>query len=152
MVQHADIDHTGLTGISSVELDYATRTSGINITGTTEGGATTVITGASTSFDGTAVWVEIFSPETLTPAGVNGQITMWLYEDGSSIGRIMNNASSGGSDYLPVYGKRKITPSAGSHTYSWRASVSTTSGTPYVGGGAGGAGNFPPAFMCITKV
>jgi hypothetical protein len=46
----------------------------------------------------------------------------------------------------------RFTPSAGSHTYSFGATASSTTGTPQIGAGAGGGAVQAPAFLRILKV
>lgn len=134
------------------ELDYVEFTSNVSPTATTEGTANTVVTGSSVAYDGsTVVIIEFFSSNSRADTGAaNRSMTIWLYEDGSSIGSIGTlNTPAAGNDNKPICCIRRLTPSNGSHTYSIRASVSA--GTGVIVGGAGGAGNAAPGFIRITK-
>ena len=143
---------TGGGGGTEMELDYAQITSTANPTATTEGTANTVITGNAVTYDGaTTVLVEFFSPYARPDDTTNGrELRIYLYEDGSSIGRMaLYIAGQGGGPAPGHIAKRRITPSAGSHTYSIRASVNAGTGT--ILAGAGGSGNDMPAYMRIVK-
>jgi hypothetical protein len=50
---------------------------------------------------------------------------------------------------LPGYAQRRITPTAGAHTYSFAATVSGGTGT--VAASTGGLGQYQPAFIRITR-
>jgi hypothetical protein len=138
------------------EYEYQEVTSDVTISATAEGSATTIITADAVTFDGvTAVNIEFAARY----FGFNGtgnagdSLNVWLFQDGSSIGTFANMASGGTStqERWPCYGHRRLTPSAGSHTYSVRATVTNASRTGIVGGGAGGSGNGTPITLRITK-
>lgn len=137
----------------SDELDYVEFTSNVLPTATTEGAANTVVTGSTISFDGsTTIMIEFFSwgsrPDS---SGAGRTLTLYLFEDGVSVGLIgFMNTPAAGFDNKPLHLFRRRTPSAGNHTYSIRASVST--GTGLVGAGVGGSGNAVPGFIRIRKV
>lgn len=136
------------------ELAYNEYTSDVTVTATTEATANTVVTASAVTFDGaTQAIIEFFTPWADQPA-TPATLKFWLYDGSSSIGQTGMYASSsanGGTTslYLPVYLSRRLTPSAASHTYSIRASV--TSGTGTVHGGAGGAGVLVPGFIRIRS-
>lgn len=135
------------------ELDYVEFTSNVSPTATTEGTANTVVTGNSVAYDGsTIVLIEFFANNARPATDAAGRsLTLWLYEDGSSIGQIGLIATPAASTSTSVINcARRITPSNASHTYSIRASVS--GGTGLVAAGAGGAGNTAPGYIRITKV
>ena len=138
------------------EFDYAQITSPVNIVGTSEAAATTIVTGNAVTYDGsTIVMVECFF-EYFQQPGADTNSALYLYDGASSIGRIAlqtgpNATGYSGSLRFPgVGGRRRITPSAGAHTYSIRGMV--PAGTGVVSAGAGGNGNGAPGFIRITKV
>ena len=134
------------------EYDYAQITSDVNVTATTEAGADTVITGASVAYDGsTIVEIEFFAPVAQLEDTAGRFMSVWLYDGASSIGQIafLRNPAAAHMNWS-VVGKTRLTPSAASHTYSVRASVSA--GTGVVSAGAGGTGVNRPAYLRITKV
>lgn len=144
-------------GTPTVELDYAQFTTTVSPTATTEAGADVVVTGNAVSYDGTTTVAIEFVAGTLRPAAVLGAILrLWLFQDGASIGRLATftgeSTSGGGSvgAYTACHAVRRLTPTAGSHTYSVRADVST--GTASIEAGAGGAGNNVPGFIRISRV
>lgn len=133
------------------ELDYATFTSAVTVTATSEATANTVVTGAGVAYDGsTDVMIEFFSYAVQGP-GSNGVISLVLYDGSSSIGTIaqINQPTVAGAFITPVLVARRLTPSAATHTYSVRAFVNTGSGSVYAG--SGGVGNAMPGFIRITK-
>lgn len=118
----------------------------VNITATTAATANTVVTAPAVVFDGnTAVWVEFGCSAIDTPN--NTSLLVVLYEGSAQVG----TASWGqltpptGVDRVPVFLKRRLTPAAGSRTYSVRAWV--VSGTGVVRSSV----NYMPAFIRITK-
>lgn len=136
------------------ELDYVQITSNVSPTATTEGTANTVVTASAVSFDGaTPVLIEFFSPRARPDDAANGrELHFWLYQDGSSIGRIgqVVAGQGGGPATMPIKLERRMTPASGSRTYSIRASVNA--GTGVIVAGAGGSGADMPAFIRISEV
>ena len=134
-----------------VELGYSQITSNVVITSTTAGSGDTVISALTVVCDGSPIVVEFFSPQARPNATSNAEMSISLYEDGSEEtrqwGRFYNGA--GGFDNKPAHLVRRLTPSAGSHTYSVKAYVSTGSGS--VGGGSGGTSS-APAFLRVSKI
>jgi hypothetical protein len=131
------------------QWDYAQLTTGIAITATTEATATTIITGNAVTYDGSIVMVEFYAPQVWF-TDITGRLV--LYQDGSSIGFIANcSAATGTSVLQAVHATRRLTPTAGSHTYSIRG-FKSGGGTFTVTGDAGGAGLFVPAFLRITPL
>jgi hypothetical protein len=141
-----------VTGLPGEELDYVEKTTNTSITATTEAAANTVVTANAVAFNGsTTVMIEFFSPSIATQATSSVFVTCWLYDGSSSIGligRVRTTAAVAGAWALT--GKRRLTPSNATHTYSIRAM--TTSGTSTVEGGAGGTAANMPAFIRITRV
>jgi hypothetical protein len=133
------------------EFDYVQITSPVNVTGTSEAAATAIVTGSAVSYDGsTAVIVDFFAPYYTTLAS-NDNLSFYLYDGSSSIGRmgLVTNNSSSLSSRTPPHLSRRITPSNASHTYSIRGVV--PSGTGVVGAGNGTISNDAAAFIRITK-
>jgi len=157
---HATIDHTGLTGVggsadlAGEELDYVQITSAASITGTSEGGATTVITGTSIALDGsTTILVEVDAPY-WRPDGTNSgdNISLWLFDGATHLGRLkFFRQRSTGFFEVPLHAEIRLTPSNASHQYIVKASVNA--GTGSIGAGPGGSGGDDvPAFLRITRV
>lgn len=130
------------------ELAYAEFTSNVSITATTEATANTIKAAPAVTFDGsTAVYIECYSPSWQTVA-TNG-IFVVLYQDGTSIGRIGDFYAGAGLVNVAGVVERRMTPAAGSRTYSIRAYTNT--GTATVVGGAGGVGNMVPGYIRIVR-
>ena len=134
------------------ELSYVAFTSDTSITATTEATANTVVTAAPVTFDGsTVVMVEFFCSTIEADLVLGRSISVYLYDGAASIGRLTAVISqTTTSNRYPTFLAHRLTPSAASHTYSIRASVSAGAGT--VSGGAGGVGNVMPGFIRITRI
>jgi hypothetical protein len=136
------------------ELSYVENTGGpFSVTATVEGSGDTIVTAGAVTLDGTTNIIVQWGAASLIPADVGGAwLNMILFDNGSSIGIFggaMNDASpSTNSIHAPVHQERRLTPSAGSHTYSIRAFVST--GTGQINAGAGGAGSDMPAYIRVV--
>ena len=131
------------------EFDYVEKTSNTTISATTEGAADTIVTGASVTYDGsTAVYIGFYATNIQVASG--GSVTICLFQDGSAIGNLWFNSGADTSENTPCgLVLRKLTPSAGAHTYSIRGFRATGNGT--IAGGAGGSGAAMPCFMRIFK-
>lgn len=126
------------------ELAYTAFTANVSITGTTSATATTIVTAPALTFDGsTTVEIECYA-YAWQPGMTN--VVNDLYMDGASIGVIGWN--EGG--ILTMHNKGRVTPAAGSHTFSSRAYVDAGTGTIY--GAVGGAANGAPGFIRVTRV
>lgn len=136
------------------ELDYVEKTSDTSVTATSEATADTVVTGSAVAYDGSTIVQIQFGANYIQPdqAAAARSISVWLYDGSSSIGRmtIARNDAAAAFPTYPVYATRRLTPSAATHTYSIRASVSAGTGT--IGAGAGGNGNAMPGYIRIVRV
>jgi hypothetical protein len=131
------------SGVPGYEFDYVERTTNLSVSATTAAGADTFIDGNSITFDGsTIVLVEFSAP--LADSSVFLSVSLW---DGTTdLGVIVqsNGVTAG------LRGARRLTPSAGAHTFhikAWRGATSAT-----VQAAAGGAGTRVPAFYRVTRV
>ncbi len=142
------------SGLPGYEIGYDQITTGVNITGTTEAGANTIITCAAHTFDGTPVICEFFSPQVAFPtASLGNSLGINLWEGATELGNLvfMRVDQISNQDFKSVYARYRFTPSAASHTYLLKAYASSTTGTPSIGAGAGGVGANVPAFVRFTK-
>lgn len=132
--------------------EFSTADAGVNVTVTTEAGASTIVSAPALVFDGlTPVIVTAFCPYWLSPA-VNGAYLMGEIFD-SVTGALgyggliaTPSASTTGLTFRTI---RRITPAAGSHIFSLRAWVS--SGTGVYASGPGGAGHYVPGFIRVSR-
>jgi microcystin-dependent protein len=128
-----------------VELGYSQITSNVSITGTSTA-QTVVIAPLTVVCDGSPILVEFFSANIVSPSSQYLNISLW--EDGVEKTRYW--ASSGLSQQQSALPQYRLTPSAGSHTYSVRAF--TTSGTGTVAAGTGSTTGTAPAFLRVSKI
>lgn len=130
---------------------YTENTSGANITGTAT--PDVFLTAGAFTPDGTSAYRFEFSAGAIEPSNTAGRtLTIYLYEDGVQIGVLIQveAVSATATPRTACYGSRRFTPTNASHTYSIRAAVSA--GTGVILAGAGGAGNFVPAYLLVTKL
>lgn len=132
------------------ELSYVERTTALSPTAATEATAETFVTAAAVVFDGTTrVKIECFSPYWRPAATASQVIVAYLFDGETSLGTIAYSSTPAAAvNYQPLNASCFLTPSAASHTYSIRISVS--SGTGVVAGGPGGAAADVPAYIRIT--
>jgi len=133
------------------ELAYAQITVSKAVAQTSETSADLVVAAPAVSLDGaTTVLIELFAPS-IAPAAASGAgINMWLNQNGASIGRIgatQNNAAV--LLAVPFYAARRMTPSAGSHTFAWAATQ--FGGNATIAAGPGGLGQYEPAYIRVTR-
>lgn len=136
------------------EWDYKQATADVTgINATTEGGASTVITGNAVTFDGTRVKLEFFAPEIVNVGGTGtNKLTVVFLRDSTVIGQVVvlergSTFGNGESAKAECFD----TPSAGSHSYAVKAFSAATSPNYTVKAGAGGSGNLVPAYLRVTK-
>lgn len=133
-----------------VTVSYVQFTTGVGISATTEASANTVVTSAAVTADGTTeYWVEFFSPQWIAGSAGNN-LTAVLYDGISSIGIMGVYGDTSTQAYGPAVVKRKITPSAGSHTYSIRGFINAGAAAQF-SGQAGGAGNHVPGYIKVSS-
>lgn len=140
-----------INGAIPHELAYTQLTAIRTVTSTTEVSADAVIIGPAVTYDGaTPVLVECFAPAALPPPAASAQLHLWLYQDGVSIGRLAFILSAAAAQAaVPVHAARRLTPTAGSHQFTFAATVSGASGS--VNGGPGGVGQYMPGYIRVTR-
>ena len=139
----------------NLELDYVQITSDVTVSGTAEtsAGSTLVVTGSAVTYDGaTTVILEFFAPGWEPGLTSGNDVRLGLYEGSTFLGRLALTqmaVTGGNADNKPLRALYRFTPSAGSHTYAIRASRTSANGI--IRAGAGGATNYVPAFIRITR-
>jgi hypothetical protein len=111
------------------ELAYAEFTADVPVTATTQPAAQTVVTAPAVTFDGlTAVWVEFQAPRVDAGPGSVTVLDLW---DGSTDLGILGSVRGVVSDFVgaPVNRSRRLTPTAGAHTFSVRVWRTVSDGT-----------------------
>lgn len=133
-------------------LDYAQKTSDTTISNSVQASADTIATGAAVTYDGTTVvLIEVVASAVQTGSTSGDRVTLSIFEDGSVLADVMLLQANSVPVIATGYGAFRKTPSAGSHTYSFRAyRTGTGNGTVFASTGAAGAR--VPAYIQITKV
>jgi len=135
-------------------VDYTEFTSNVTISASTEGTATTVVSAAAHTFDGTTLHKIEFYCVTVSSPATNGAGVYFGLFDGSTdlgqIGRYIQDTSGSQQWFGGVHLRRFMTPSAASHTYSIRAWC--TGATGFVcRAGTGGSITDLPGYIRITS-
>ena len=132
---------------SGAEIAYSPVTATVNVASTTEATPTTVISPGAITFNGSPVIVEFFTPAAITPTAGARSVVVGLYEGGTEITRLGIVAGLTIQIETALYCRYRFTPSAAAHTYTIGAWANSTTGTPQIVAGAGGAVAYPPAFV-----
>ena len=133
------------------ELDYAQITAPVTgVTASTEATAVPLVSGNSVTYDGSKVRIEIFSPQVDNAGGATGPCIAVILRDSTVLGHVDLSNGLGTVGALAAQGVVFDTPSAGSHTYAWKAYGGGTA-TYSIKAGAGGTGNLVPAYLRVTK-
>jgi hypothetical protein len=114
-------------------------------------GTVTLITSGAITYDGTTNIVVTYSSPDVEQSSGSATVDYHLYQDGTDIG-ILGRLPNG-SNNRPMYLRsRRLTPTAGSHTFSIRGtSTAGVSGSQEHAGG-GGIGALDPRTLTITAV
>lgn len=144
-----DLDASGHS--PAYELAYAEGIAPVTITATTAAGADVVATLPAVTLDGSMkVLLSVFAPYGQGPSSGAKSLTLVFFDGSTQLGEFTIVRQTGGStERTPINLSRRATPSAGVHTFSWRAYVDSGSGV--VGAGAGGAGNQLPLYIRMTR-
>jgi hypothetical protein len=127
----------------ALELDYVERTSDLTVSATTVAGANTLITGNSVLYDGsTRICVEVY----IAGSAASQFMDLTIWDGATDLGAIGDTSSAGST----ILGRRFLTPSAGSHTFTVKAYRGTGSATVFAGSG-GTSGQYLPAYLRITR-
>jgi hypothetical protein len=140
-----------LNAIIPHELAYTQSTATKLVTVGVEASADAVVIGPAVTYDGaTPVIVECFAPAVVPAAVAGANVMLWLYQDGVSIGRLATvQTPAAGVFIAPVHLTRRITPTAGSHQYTFAATVNGGNGNVFAG--TGGLGQYQPSFIRVTR-
>jgi hypothetical protein len=129
------------------ELGYVERTTDLSVTtAATEATPVDLLTLPAITFDGTiSVVLDFFAHFELGPtAGAALVVNLW--GDGANISRIcQSNNPVSVTNILPVFGRRRLTPTAGSHTYVARAWAASTTSIVH------GVAPYPPASLRMMR-
>ena len=135
------------------EFGYDQITATVNVTGTAEAAATTIITCAAHTFDGGAVMAQFYGAIKPDSSAAGDFIAVALFESTTIISRfaIVQNNVTGAVIIVSTTGQLRFTPTAASHTYTVQAWTSVNASASIVAGAGGTAAN-APAFVRFVKV
>ncbi len=137
--------------LPGAEIGYDQITGSVTISSSTEATGTTVIAGSAHYFDGGPVIATFFASAINTGGSANDTLFLTLFEASTEIGRLAAFVTpAANSLFVPVFGSCRFTPTAGMHTYSVTGFFAGHAGAVNVG--AGGTGNYLPAFIRFAKV
>ena len=136
------------------EIGYDQITSPVNVASTTQATPTSIISCAAHTFDGAAVLLTVYFPYVENGSAAVASVFFNLFEGATNLGVMGELGLAAGTLQILTTAAAlfRFTPTAGSHTYTISAWANSTTGTPQMGAGAGGTGNFMPAFARFTKV
>lgn len=136
---------------SAGELDYVQVTADVTISGTTEGAATTIITGTSQAYAAVPTMIDVFIPRLDFGAHASGNTLILLLYDGATlIGRIGVIAyPANGAFIVPFRASYRLTPTAATHQYIVKAF--RTNANVIAELGSGGSGEQLPAFIRVSR-
>jgi len=133
------------------EIDYVEITSPVSISGASEGASNTCITGTNLTYANVPHIIEVFCPALVTSTSSGSSVVAMLYDGGTVLGRLgvakNESAVAVGSTLMA---RKRITPTAATHQYIVKAW--STAGTGGFNGGAGGTGDYIPAYIRVTRV
>ena len=141
-----------IEALLATPLAYQEFTANVPVAATAELAATTVVTAPAVTTDGSPIVVEFYAAFVVPAAVVGAYIYFFLYDGATSQGLLAGvmNPSAAANSGTPVFLQRRLTPSAGSHTYSMRAAgAGTPVGNVYAG--VGGAGIWNPGFIRVRR-
>lgn len=129
------------------ELAYAETTSDLGVTQTVEASAQTLVSAGAVTFDGaTAVVISVYAARVATGGTSGAAIVVNLWQDSTDLGRLAYVATvANASAIVPMFASRRLTPAAGSKTYSARAWRVTANGI------IAAASPYLPAYIRIVE-
>lgn len=151
----ADVPHdiqalgVALDTIVAKELGYVEATATVSITSASPGAAHMLASLPAITFAARPIRLEFFTPYAQPASTANAQLLFGFFDGETQLGiaaQLLNPASS--LYIVPIYAARRLTPSAGSHTYSARAWQASGNGSVQPGDGAGN--NRQPMFIRAT--
>lgn len=135
------------TDLDTFNVASATLAAPVNITGTSSGAATTILsTGAFTVENPGTFLVTVFTPS-LVRGTTNLDLELW---DGATLLTTLMSHATAAVPLIPVTMRALVTLAAGSHTLIVKGFVDA--GTGVFGAGAGTTGAAPNAFITVQPV
>jgi hypothetical protein len=132
-------------------LAYVEFTANVSVTATTAATAVTVVSSGALTYEAAPIEIECYAPQVDTAAVAAASVRSTLWDASTDLGWIGGLVTpSAAITGVPHYSKRRLTPTAASHTYIWKAYRSGGNGTIY--GGAGGADVRLPGFIQVRGI
>jgi len=151
--QTTGVKWAAAAGGGGVTVDsYVQGTSDVTITADDSASANTIVTAAAITADGSTVYcIEFYTPGIVITGGI---YAILILKDSTTLvtrlSQTIAAGSAGVTSQAPVYVRRYLTPSAGSHTYSIRGWAYTSSDSYTVSGGSGSGDSLPPLYIRVT--
>ena len=131
------------------ELSYTEFTSNVSVTATSAASPNDVVSSGAVTYEAKPIRITFQTTGVQLGSTANAELLIHLWDGSTDLGRLALIKGVDGTEtvVVPVQASRKLTPSAGSHTYKVTAYRTGSDGTIY--GGAGGAGTTMPGFLRI---
>jgi len=135
------------------EISYTQITANVTITSTTEATGTTLISPGAITFDGTAVYCELFGHLSSDAQAAGDNTVVSLFEGATQITELAwFRPEVALTAVIPIFARYKFTPTAASHTYTITGFTTNSTGSnAKLQAGAGGTGSVPPAYVRFVK-
>lgn len=130
------------------EIAYAEITANVTVAAP---GPTDIVSTAAITYAATPIIIEFGAAEVETGAPQGAFVLVNLWDGATDLGQIgflINPGSAGAVLGAAMAARRRLTPTAASHTYRVRASAAGAAGK--VSAGTGVAGQYAPAYIRIT--
>ena len=135
-----------------VELGYSEITSPVAVNSTNIASPNVCISPMTVVCDGSPVLVEVYTPYLEAPTTAGAGVFPWLSYDGAYYKMGLHTTDVAAASYSATFLSRRLTPSAGSHTFGVVATLTSGSNGGF-GAGAGTAGNaHSPAYIRVSKI
>lgn len=152
-IDGAVVSYVGVPGsLVGQEIGYSERTSGFTASASSAATAADMGMSITLTADGvTPYMLEFWAAWVDTSAALGAYTAVHFAENGTRLADwdVIVRAPAAAMTSAPIIARKRIVPTAGSHTYTMRAWSSGGTGT--INAGPGGVGNPPPMFMRITR-
>jgi len=136
-----------------LELAYAQKVTDTECTATSEATADLILAAAAINLGGSTTIIVEFVATAWGQSSTSPNSNLALYDNGSSIGIAWSSRSRSTpfAEEGGVFFRRRLTPSAGSHTFDVRGYVSSASTFTVAGGPVDGGGDLPCWIRITTE-
>ena len=136
-----------------VELGYVERTTSVPVSGISSS-QTDLGLSVTVVCDGSPILIEFFCEEVAANATAGDYIIAALWQDGSEFNRCtaVHYSPSTAASNSSMYGQLRVTPSAGSHTYSMKGFVANAARPGTFFASAAGIQAYAPMRLRVSKI